>query len=291
MSETHLLFTPTKLGDLDVKNRVVMAPMTRSRAPGNLPNQLMATYYGQRAEAGLIVTEGTAPTADGLGYARIPGLFSGEQVAGWRDVTAAVMSCIFAFSMTGLVLAPHLPFAALRGESRYRRLERMVYIWIIVFVGVALTWEIPWAILHERIAVSRDQLWAYTWWAYIDGGDLRYINPNWLVFFIETWADTNGILSAFALYAWFKSGHPEDFHRGPAMLLTAAGVANTVDPVGGSYVIEELTDRIEREAVAMEARGPHHRRLPRRSAVSRSRQRRPHSVSVTRRPSAPLSMP
>lgn len=123
-----------------------------------------------------------------------------------REVTAAVLSCIFAFSMTGLVLAPHLPFAALRGESRYRRLERMVYIWIIVFVGVALTWEIPWAILHERIAVSRDQLWAYTWWAYIDGGDLRYINPNWLVFFIETWADTNGILSAFALYAWFKSG-------------------------------------------------------------------------------------
>lgn len=123
-----------------------------------------------------------------------------------RQDTAAVLSCIFAFSMTGLVLAPHLPFAALRGESRYRRLERMVYIWIIVFVGVALTWEIPWAFLHERIAASRDQLWAYTWWAYIDGGDLRYINPNWLVFFIESWADTNGILSAFALYAWFKSG-------------------------------------------------------------------------------------
>ena len=122
-----------------------------------------------------------------------------------RADTAAVLACIFVFSMAGLMVAPHLPFAALRGESRYRRLERMVYIWIIVFVGVALTWEIPWAFLHERIAGAREELWAYTWWAYIDGGDLRYINPNWLVFFIEGWADTNGILSAIALYVWFKS--------------------------------------------------------------------------------------
>jgi N-ethylmaleimide reductase len=90
MSETHLLYTPIEIGDLELKNRVVMAPMTRSRALDNLPNALMATYYGQRAEAGLIVTEGTAPSADGLGYARIPGLFTAAQVAGWRDVTAAV---------------------------------------------------------------------------------------------------------------------------------------------------------------------------------------------------------
>jgi hypothetical protein len=123
-----------------------------------------------------------------------------------RTATAAVLSCVFVFCMSGLLIAPFLPFATLRGESRYRRLERMVYIWIFVFVGVALTWEIPWALLHERIAASRDELWAYTWWAYIDGVDLRYVNPSWLVFFIEGWADTNGLLSAVALYAWFKSG-------------------------------------------------------------------------------------
>jgi N-ethylmaleimide reductase len=64
--------------------------MTRSRAEGNLPNTRMATYYGQRATAGLIVTEGTAPSADGLGYSRIPGLFNAAQVAGWRGVTEAV---------------------------------------------------------------------------------------------------------------------------------------------------------------------------------------------------------
>ena len=86
---SELLYTPIVLGDLELKNRVVMAPMTRSRAPGNLANELMATYYGQRSEAGLIVTEGTAPAADGLGYARIPGLFNSEHARGWRGVTEA----------------------------------------------------------------------------------------------------------------------------------------------------------------------------------------------------------
>jgi N-ethylmaleimide reductase len=61
-----------------------MAPMTRNRSLGNVPGELVATYYQQRAGAGLIVTEGTAPDPDGLGYARIPGVFSAAQVAGWR---------------------------------------------------------------------------------------------------------------------------------------------------------------------------------------------------------------
>jgi len=85
-----LLFEPTKLGNLKLKNRIVMAPMTRSRAIGNVPNDLMAQYYAARAGAGLIITEGTSPSPNGLGYARIPGLFTHEQVLGWRKVTDAV---------------------------------------------------------------------------------------------------------------------------------------------------------------------------------------------------------
>lgn len=108
---SELLYSPTKLGDLDLKNRVVMAPMTRSRAIGNVPNELMATYYGQRSEAGLIITEGTAPSPGGLGYARIPGLYSDEQVDGWRRVVDAVHAGgarIFAQLMhTGRVGHPH----------------------------------------------------------------------------------------------------------------------------------------------------------------------------------------
>jgi len=84
------LFTPTQFGGLSLKNRIVMAPLTRSRAIGNLPNALMAQYYRLRADAGLIITEGTSPSPNGLGYARIPGLFNEEQVQGWRGVTDGV---------------------------------------------------------------------------------------------------------------------------------------------------------------------------------------------------------
>lgn len=84
------LFSPFTLGRISLANRIVMSPMTRSRAPGNVPNALMAQYYSQRAEAGLIITEGTSPSPDGLGYSRIPGLFDAAQVAGWKLVTDAV---------------------------------------------------------------------------------------------------------------------------------------------------------------------------------------------------------
>ncbi|HMM45716.1 MAG TPA: alkene reductase [Candidatus Macondimonas sp.] len=84
------LFSSVQIGPLSLPNRVVMAPMTRSRALGNVPNELMAKYYSLRAEAGLLITEGTSPSPDGMGYARIPGLYSEAQVAGWRRVTDAV---------------------------------------------------------------------------------------------------------------------------------------------------------------------------------------------------------
>jgi len=85
-----LLFSSYKLGPIELKNRVVMSPMTRSRSIGNVPSELVATYYAQRAEAGLIITEGTSPSPDGLGYPRIPGLFDDEQAKGWKGVTDAV---------------------------------------------------------------------------------------------------------------------------------------------------------------------------------------------------------
>ncbi len=85
-----LLFSKTTLGALTLQNRLVMSPMTRNRATDNIPNDLMARYYAQRASAGLIVTEGTSPSPNGLGYPRIPGIFSAAQVAGWKRVTDAV---------------------------------------------------------------------------------------------------------------------------------------------------------------------------------------------------------
>ncbi|OEE58989.1 alkene reductase [Enterovibrio norvegicus FF-454] len=86
------LFQPIKLGSLSLQNRIVMPPMTRSRAtqPGNSANDMMATYYAQRASAGLIVAESTQISALGQGYAWTPGIYSEEQITGWRKVTDAV---------------------------------------------------------------------------------------------------------------------------------------------------------------------------------------------------------
>lgn len=84
------ILKPYSKGNFTLKNHLVMAPMTRSRAIGNIPNELMAEYYGQRTGAGLIITEGTAPTPEALGYPRIPGIFSQQQVEGWKKVTSKV---------------------------------------------------------------------------------------------------------------------------------------------------------------------------------------------------------
>lgn len=82
-----------KLGAIDLNNRIVMAPMTRSRATTtNIPTPVMATYYKQRATAGLIITEGVSPSPNGLGYARIPGVFSDAQTQAWKVVAAATHS-------------------------------------------------------------------------------------------------------------------------------------------------------------------------------------------------------
>ncbi|WP_242922166.1 alkene reductase [Pontibacter liquoris] len=89
---TQALLKPIKLHDLELKNRVVMAPMTRSRADneGNVPNDIMVTYYTQRAGAGLIITEGSQISKQAVGYINTPGIYSPEQVAGWKKITKAV---------------------------------------------------------------------------------------------------------------------------------------------------------------------------------------------------------
>ncbi|WP_423596281.1 alkene reductase [Roseateles sp. MS654] len=86
------LFSPVTVGPLALPNRIVMAPMTRARStqPGNIPNEMMAAYYAQRASAALIVSEATQVSPEGQGYSFTPGIHSDEQVAGWQLVTRAV---------------------------------------------------------------------------------------------------------------------------------------------------------------------------------------------------------
>jgi N-ethylmaleimide reductase len=118
-----MLFDSLSLGRMTLPNRVVMAPMTRSRADGNVANALMARYYAARASAGLLITEGTAPMPDGLGYCRIPGIYSDAQVASWRQVTDAVHAAggriVVQLMHTGRVGHAHNlpPGAEVRGPS------------------------------------------------------------------------------------------------------------------------------------------------------------------------------
>src|SRR3954453_2681139 len=92
MSPQSKLLEPYKLGPITLPNRIVMAPLTRNRAipPGMVPNPLAIEYYGQRASAGLLVSEATQVSQQGQGYQDTPGIYSKEQVAGWRKVTDRV---------------------------------------------------------------------------------------------------------------------------------------------------------------------------------------------------------
>lgn len=84
------LFTPYNLSGLALKNRVVMAPMTRTRTMNDVPDEVVALYYAQRASAGLLITEGMPVSEEGRGYLYTPGIYNDEHVQGWRKVTQAV---------------------------------------------------------------------------------------------------------------------------------------------------------------------------------------------------------
>ncbi len=87
----HSLFDPVTIGSIALRNRMVMSPMTRSRASKNgVPSPLAIDYYRQRSHAGLIITEGTSPSPDGDGYPRVPGIYTQEQIKAWQKITAAV---------------------------------------------------------------------------------------------------------------------------------------------------------------------------------------------------------
>lgn len=105
------LFTPYNLGGVELKNRVVMAPMTRTRTLNDIADDVVALYYAQRASAGLLITEGLPVSEEGRGYLYTPGLYNDAHVEGWRKVTDAVHAkggrIFAACGMWGVCLIPH----------------------------------------------------------------------------------------------------------------------------------------------------------------------------------------
>ena len=117
------LFDPTSAGALQLANRIVMAPLTRNRAPDAVPPAIVATYYAQRASAGLLITEATAISHQGQGYADVPGLYAPEQLAAWKKVTDAVHAAGGTHRGAAVARGPRLArrSAARTAARRWRR--------------------------------------------------------------------------------------------------------------------------------------------------------------------------
>jgi 2,4-dienoyl-CoA reductase-like NADH-dependent reductase (Old Yellow Enzyme family) len=115
-----VLFEPLRLGELALPNRILMAPLTRCRAVDRrIPNELMRDYYVQRASAGLIFTEATSVTPMGVGYPHTPGVWTEEQVAGWRMITDAVHAAgLFERDCAGRLCQPGAAEGGIRDPAR-----------------------------------------------------------------------------------------------------------------------------------------------------------------------------
>lgn len=124
------------------------------------------------------------------------------------DITemAYISFWTFDFCVYAMFLIPWLKFPALKDYTPYQRLQFMVEIWIWLYVLIAITYEIPWVFGYDEIAYAEDELWAFPWWSYIHGGDIRYLYVELDVLFAEAWACLNALIASIALYIWYKSG-------------------------------------------------------------------------------------
>jgi hypothetical protein len=123
------------------------------------------------------------------------------------DITQMAYISFWTFDvcLLGMYTVPWLKLPALANYSNFQRFTMMIEIWVWVYVLIALTYEVPWVFGYQQIAYAEDKLWAFPWWSYIEGGDIRYLYVELHVLFSEVWACVNASISAVALYLWYKS--------------------------------------------------------------------------------------
>src|SRR5690606_7385536 len=136
------------------------------------------------------------------------GFLGGLAVHFW-DVDIKQMAYIsfwvFDFCLLGMYLVPWLKLPALAHYTTHQRWTFMIEVWVWVYVLIALTYEVPWVLGYSQMAYAEDELWAYPWWSYIQGGDIRYLYVEKHVLFSEIWACLNAAIAAVALYLWYKA--------------------------------------------------------------------------------------
>ncbi len=123
-----------------------------------------------------------------------------------RNQIADILSVVYSFGLFLSFTTSLWPLPSLRSWTRFARLESMAVLFMAVSYITHLSWELIWLIFHEAIHASHDAAWAYPWWAYIDGGDMRYASSSSTLLMMETLSVTNGSIGAIGLISWLRSG-------------------------------------------------------------------------------------
>jgi len=139
-----------------------------------------------------------------------------------RGATADVLALVYSIGLFAAFTTSLWPLPSLRAWSGFERIQSLCILFMIVSYATHVTWELGWLLLHESIQVSRDSAWAYSWWAYIDGGDLRYARPTPTLLSMEVLSVLNGAIGLTGLYLWRRSGYTD--RRGVLLCMATAVV-------------------------------------------------------------------
>jgi hypothetical protein len=139
-----------------------------------------------------------------------------------RDATADALSVVYSVGLFAAFTTSLWPLPSLAGWSRAERLDSAALLFMIVSYATHLSWELVWLVGHDAIAASRDAAWAYPWWAYIDGGDLRYAEASPTLLTMEVLSVANGCVGALGLWLWLRSGRTD--RRGVLLCMATAVV-------------------------------------------------------------------
>jgi len=140
-----------------------------------------------------------------------------------RNATADGLAVVYSLGIFAGITTSLWPLPGLRSWSGFQRVQSLCFVFLIVSVATHLSWELMWLLFHDAIHAARDSAWAYPWWAYIDGGDLRYAQAAPTLLAMETLSVTNGLVGATGLGLWWRSGGGD---RRAVLLLMATAVVH-----------------------------------------------------------------
>jgi len=139
-----------------------------------------------------------------------------------RNATADALAVIYSFGLFLGFTTSFWPLPSLRTWTRFERIASCALVFMVVSYFTHLSWELVWLLFHEAIRAAQDAAWAYPWWAYIDGGDLRYAQPSSTLVTMEILSVTNGLVGATGLFLWLRSGRTD--RRGVLLCMATAVV-------------------------------------------------------------------